>query len=89
MFTFRSGDPVALVVDQPAHLGEVAVPLDQPVQHGGLAEEGVLTYTANLESSGNQCQYIISELQDIQICEFDLIYIGFSSRVDQSAVTVK
>ena len=43
MFTFRSGDPVALVVDQPAHLGEVAVPLDQPVQHGGLTEEGVVT----------------------------------------------
>ena len=49
MFTFRSGDPVALVVDQAAHLGEVAVPLAQPVQHGGLAEEGVLTYTANLD----------------------------------------
>ena len=49
MFTFRSGDPVALVVDQPAHLGEVAVPLDQPVQHGGLAEEGILTYTPNLD----------------------------------------
>ena len=51
MFTFRSGDPIALVVHQAAHLGEVAVPLDQPVQHGGLAEEGVLTYTPNLDTA--------------------------------------
>ena len=36
------GDAVALVVHQAADLGEVAVPLDQPVQHRGLAEEGVV-----------------------------------------------
>ena len=34
------GDAVALVVHEAADLGEVAVPLDQPVQHRGLAEEG-------------------------------------------------
>ena len=34
------GDAVPLVVDEPPDLREVAVPLHEPVQHGGLAQEG-------------------------------------------------
>ena len=40
---FGSGNAVSFVVEQPSDLGEVAVPLDEVVQHGGLTEERIIT----------------------------------------------